>query len=65
MSRAVTVSFANLRSRNEYKKSRPIYRRVMLSLNAGKIIAVKYTTKAVTKRKPEKFRVTTFLFVTT
>ena len=44
MLRAFTVPFANLKSRNEGKKLRPICRAPMLSLNARKIIAVKYTT---------------------
>ena len=34
MLRAFTVSLANLRSRNEYKKFRPIWYAAMLSLNS-------------------------------
>ena len=44
MLRAFTVPLANLKSRNEGKKFRPIFRAPMLSLNARKIIAVEYTT---------------------
>ena len=44
MLRAFTVPLANLKSRNEGKKFRPICRAPMLSLNARKIIAAKYTT---------------------
>ena len=44
MLRAFTVPLANLKSRNEGKKFRPICRAPMLSLNARKIIAVEYTT---------------------
>ena len=41
MLRAFTVPLANMKSRNENKKFRPICRAAMWNLNAGKIIAVK------------------------
>ena len=41
---AFTAPLANLKSKNEGKKFRPICCAPMLSLNARKIIAVKYTT---------------------
>ena len=39
MLRAFTVPLANLKSRKENKKFRPICRAAMLNLNTGKIIA--------------------------
>ena len=41
MLRAFTVPLANMKSRNENKKFRPICRAAMWNLNAGKIIALK------------------------
>ena len=40
MLRAFTVPLANMKSRNENKKFRPICRAAMWNLNAGKIIAL-------------------------
>ena len=49
MLRAFTVPLANLRSRNEYKKFRPICYAAILSWEDHRT-----TFKPVTKRKPEK-----------
>ena len=51
---AFTAPLANLKSKNEGKKFRPICCAPMLSLNTRKIIAVKYTTSAATKKSTKK-----------